>query len=377
MQLLIVLQAFGLVLTIGGLVAGLLMLWKIPGIKTRQQPVSLDPFTVSILIPAYNEGRRISPLLKSLRHQTYRPFEIIVINDHSTDQTAQLAADLGATVVLADPVLPGYVGKSRACWSGAKVAQGNTLIFLDADTWLDHPNSLRDLLTTYQSTGARGLLSVQPYHRVQKFYESFSTLFNIIVFAGMNRFTVLGDRLLGAGAFGPCMVCSRGEYLSIGGHQAVHGAVMDDLALGQLYAAANLPVACLSGRNCLSFRMYPEGFHQLFEGWTKSFGTASAATHPFVMTLIILWITSGFSSVLGLVVAIKGGDLMWIFGTLVTVFAMQVEVIWISGRVGRFHILLQMAYPFLFMFFAILFGWSTYLTKVRRQVKWRGRSIDV
>ncbi|MBP1757475.1 MAG: glycosyltransferase, partial [Firmicutes bacterium] len=293
---------YSLVLLVLALLSGLVMVWKVPLLppvraqedaelvvskspelvvsKSPELAISKSPeLAVSIIIPARNEEHRLPPLLKSLAEQDYQPLEILVVDDHSTDHTAEVARQGQATVVPAAEISEGWIGKTRACWSGALAANGDTLVFLDADTRLDHPDSLRRLVQAYARSGASGMLSVQPYHTVVRWYESLSAIFNIILIAGMNRFTVFGQRLTGAGAFGPCIVCRRADYFQVGGHEAVRGAVLDDLAIGQLFQHHGLTVNCFGGRGVLSFRMYAEGFRQLIEGWTKNFGSAVSVVH--------------------------------------------------------------------------------------------------
>jgi 4,4'-diaponeurosporenoate glycosyltransferase len=184
--------------------SGLAMLWRLPSFKRTRPLLSAedtDTKAVSVIIPAYNESRRLQPLIESLNSQTQQPLEILVVDDHSTDGTGLLAASLGCQVLLADPVEPGWVGKSRACWSGAKKAQGTVLVFLDADTRLERDEALSELVAAFAQQGKKGILSVQPFHRVKKRYESFSAIFNIIVLSGLNRFSILGSRIHGTGAF--------------------------------------------------------------------------------------------------------------------------------------------------------------------------------
>ncbi|MDD2457702.1 MAG: glycosyltransferase family A protein, partial [Eubacteriales bacterium] len=181
---------------------GLAMLWKLPALKKLRRPdgVPTNVGTVSVIIPAYNEAGRLKPLLESLKSQVWQPLEILVLDDHSTDGTGLLAASFDCQVILADPVEPGWVGKSRACWSGAKKAQGSILVFLDADTRLEDTSALSKLVSAFARQSCQGILSIQPYHRVKKVYESFSAIFNIIVLTGLNRFSILGDRIKGTGA---------------------------------------------------------------------------------------------------------------------------------------------------------------------------------
>lgn len=378
---------FSGILILLGLVSGLFMLWHVP--KAKALPESIDDEdhrgsagsgqdqTVSIIIPAYDEAHRLPDLLASLKSQDVQPCELLVVDDWSTDETADIARRGGARVISSDPIVPGWVGKSRACWSGARMAQGDWLLFLDADTRLDHAGSLRQILQTYSELGARGGLSFQPYHTVKKLYESLSAIFNIIVMAGMSVFTPLGSRLRGAGLFGPCLICRRSDYFAIGGHQAVRAQIMDDLALGQLFRKSGFPVHCYSGRGVLHFRMYPEGPGSLIEGWTKNFGSAAPATHPFVLAMIILWICSGFSSVTLLLLAVFNGPAIWLAAGI-TAYLLNVLLIFRLARLcGNFNPLLLVLYPLLLAFFSVLFFWSLILTRIFHAVKWKGRKIEV
>lgn len=358
---------------------GLAMLWKLPALKKLRRPdgVPTNVGTVSVIIPAYNEAGRLKPLLESLKSQVWQPLEILVVDDHSTDGTGLLAASFDCQVILADPVEPGWVGKSRACWSGAKKAQGSILVFLDADTRLEDTSALSKLVSAFARQSCQGILSIQPYHRVKKVYESFSAIFNIIVLTGLNRFSILGDRIKGTGAFGPCLICSRDAYFATGGHQAVRTAILDDLALGNLFSSHQMQVECTSGRGVLSFRMYPEGFKQLFEGWTKNFATASSSTHPFILSLIILWIGGGFSTAAVLIQALVRNEPVEIITASLVCLAYLAVFLFQSRRAGNFFWLVLIFYPLHALFFTALFSWSLYLTKIRRSVSWRGRKIKV
>ena len=360
------------------LVSGLLMLWRIPLARATDSIESGRPAnSVSIIIPARNEALRLPHLLQSLQQQDMKPFEIIVVDDESTDATAQIALDAGFRVIAAEKLQQGWVGKSRACWSGARMASGDWLLFLDADTRLVSPDSLRRLLLTYQALGGHGSLSVQPYHLVVRFYESLSAVFNIIVMAGMNVFTPWGERIPSAGSFGPCQLCRREDYFAVGGHEAICGEVMDDLALGQSFRRAGLPLHCLGGRGTIAFRMYPESLGQLIEGWTKNFGTAASYTHPLVFGMIIAWISGGFSALNLLLSGIGEGSPIWLTAGITAYLMYALQMTWLARRVGNFHPVMLILFPVLLLFFTLLFMRSLYQTKVLHTVSWRGRQIKV
>lgn len=391
---------FSLAVIVIAILSGFLMMYKLPSpgttplddVSTERKAVpSLDSLAIendpvtrkdspslTIIIPARNEQMRLPNLLASLAIQDFRAYELIVVDDQSDDETASLASAAGAKVIRTERLEEGsWIGKSFACWTGAQAASGEWLLFLDADTRLEKPDSLRRLMSVYGRMNGSGILSLQPYHQTKKIYESFSTIFNIIVIAGMNSFTPWGDKFKSAGSFGPCIMLNKEEYFRTGGHSAISGAVMDDLALGVLYQKNDLKTVGMSGRGLISFRMYPEGFRSLFEGWTKSFGTASSSTHPFVFAMIIAWISGGFSTVALLIRSLMEGSPLWITVSSLAVLIYMVQLIIQARRTGNFKIFVLVLYPLQHIFFTVLFMWSLYMTKVLHTVNWRGRKIKV
>lgn len=354
---------------------GAIMFWSLPVIKTTGANNTRFPF-LSIIIPARNEAGRITPLLQSLQEQHFRSFEVLVVDDHSTDRTATIAKSFGARVLQNKAVDSGS-GKSMACWHGAQHAKGEWLLFLDADTSLTNADSLFHLLGFYQQKGAKGILSLQPYHTVHRLYENLSAVFNVIVIVGMNLFTLWGPRFKTAGSFGPCILSNKDDYFLTGGHQKILGAVMDDLALGEAFMDINLPVYCLGGKGVINFRMYPEGFKSLVEGWCKSFAVGSKSTHPIVMLMTIIWISGSFMSTGALIssIAAMNPAAMLISGILYVAYALQTLLF--AHRCGNFSWGIFVLYPILFLFFTAIHVYSLFRAHILHSVKWKDRKIDV
>lgn len=376
-MMLVVAFVIAAIISLLGLVSGLLMFSRYP-IPSSTGSLELQHSSiVSIIIPARNEERRIVPLLESLSRQKGVSFETIVIDDDSKDRTSEVACSYNARVIRNTEPKDGWIGKSAACWAGAQAATGELLLFMDADTAFEDSDSLLRYVNSYEKMGGTGILSLQPYHQIKHIYENASTIFNIIVMAGMNVFTPFGERLKSAGSFGPSILCNRADYDAAGGHAGIRGAIMDDLALGEAFQGQGLPVRCYGGRGLVRFRMYSEGFQQLLEGWTKNFGTASKSTHPFVMTLINLWITGGFVTPGLLVLSSLFGSTSWIMFAGVLYLLNVLEVAWLARRTGNFSWWIFPFYPVLLIFFTIIFVYSLYLTHVRKTVTWRGRDVQV
>lgn len=357
-------------------ISGFLMFWKnsLPVLKINKD--EKQPF-LSIIIPARNEENRIVPLLTSIKAQKEVSMEVIVVDDASTDQTVEVAGKFGGRVLRNETLEEGWTGKSAACWRGAVAAKGEWLLFLDADTRLQDPLSLKRLASAYQSGGARGILSLQPYHTIKNAYENLSVIFNIIVIVGMNVFTIWGRKLKSAGSFGPCILTDRQDYFASGGHKSVRHAVMDDLALGEAFTSSGLPVQCVSGRGLIDFQMYPEGMGQLVEGWTKNFATASQSTHPIVVMMISFWISGGFLTIPLLIIAVWFQSTGWVIAAIIAYLVYMIQFFWLARRTGNFRYWTLVVYPLQFLFFTIIFMWSLYVTKVRQTVSWRGRKIKV
>ncbi|WP_226672107.1 glycosyltransferase [Rossellomorea aquimaris] len=364
-------EVINLILGVLGVIIGMIVFWSLPVPRFTSKQTAGVPF-VSIIIPARNEEGRISPLLKSLQEQRFKAFEVLLVDDDSSDRTVEVAERYGVTVLHNNGA-----GKSSACWRGAKEAKGAWLLFLDADTRFMSVDGLRNLLHVYQGKGARGILALQPYHTVERVYEHLSIVFNIIVVVGMNLFTVWRSRFKAAGSFGPCILCNRDDYFLSGGHEKIEGAIMDDLALGEAFLEQNLPVRCLGGRGIISFRMYPEGVGSLIEGWCKSFAVGSKSTHPVVMLMVILWITGSLTSASSLISSMIEGSTaaIIVYGFLYILYAVQTA--WFARRVGNFRWWYFPFYPFFFLFFVVIFLYSFVRVNVFHSVKWKGRKINV
>ncbi|MVP00677.1 glycosyltransferase family 2 protein [Paenibacillus lutrae] len=367
-------EGINLMIGLLALLAGVIMFWFLPVITATSNPARFP--LLSIIIPARNEAGRISPLLRSLQEQHYQSFEVLVVDDHSTDRTATIARSFGAKVLRNQAVETGS-GKSAACWHGAQHAKGHWLLFLDADTSLTDADSLFKLLGFYQRMGAKGILSLQPYHTVHRLYENLSAIFNVIVIVGMNVFTVWGSRFKTAGSFGPCILCNKDDYLLTGGHHKIQEAVLDDLALGQAFLDKNFPVYGLGGSGVITFRMYPEGLKSLVEGWCKSFAVGSKSTHPIVMLMVIIWISGGLISTGALISSLAAMNpvALMFSGLLYGAYALQTLLF--ARRCGNFSRGIFIIYPILFLFFIAIHLYSLFRARVLHSVKWKDRKIKV
>lgn len=364
-----------LLLILIGLISGMFMFWSLPTPQKVEGKQEI-PF-LSIIIPARNEAHRLPILLESLKHQNLKAYEVIVIDDKSDDQTVEVAKSYGAKVYTNTTINKVDTGKTIACANGARHAKGEWLLFLDADVKFEKSNSLEKLLSSYQKQKSKGILSIQPYHKVEKRYENLSAVFNIIVLTGVNVFTYWKSKFKTAGSFGPCILCDKESYLQTGGHAWAEESIMDDFALSKLFLNENLPVTNYGGRGIISLRMYSGGVRELIEGWTKNLAIASRSTHPFVMTLINLWIFGALLATSLPLVALLTGNVLFITLSLVGYMFYGIQTAVHAKRAGNFKKRIFLFYPVLFLFFIGVFIYSLYRTHILRSVMWKGRKIKV
>lgn len=227
---------------------------------------------VSVIVPARNEAPTIADCVRSYAAQSLSPEQILVVDDASTDGTREALARLSdsvarLTVLPAPAPPPGWLGKPSACAVGAAAAQGDWLLFVDADT-VARPHLLAALVACAEAQHL-DLLSLQPGQTLQSLLEA------VILPAGAIAFGLLQDTArLNAGttavANGQCLLIRAGVYRAAGGHShpEVRGRILEDLALARIVHARGGRVAIRDGGAQVVTRMYRSGA-ALWEGVTK------------------------------------------------------------------------------------------------------------
>ncbi|MGC9384495.1 MAG: glycosyltransferase [Kosmotogaceae bacterium] len=321
---------------------------------------------VSVIIPARNEELNIPKILNHLQNQSVRPFEVIVVDDNSSDRTSELADQFNGVEVLNLNEEPpgGWVGKSWAIWNGYKKSSGNILLFMDADVEPEE-NAIESLLNKYEKH--KGMISVWPYQRFENLYEHLTLTFNLVV---LNSSNMLGfPSKKPSGAFGPVVLTTREDYEQTGGHNSVKESVLEDIKLGKLYIENHIRVTNLIGNGIIKFRMYPDGFRQLFEGFTKNMSSGATSGGLLSFLLAVLWIAGFYASFTSFRFPIEY--------TLLRYFVFALITYLLSKPTGEYRWYDGIFYPVHFLFFVIVFFKSLYQTIFVKKVKWRGRDVDV
>lgn len=241
------------------------------------KPASISPdelISLSILIPARNEEKRIEACLQSIVDQRLYPKELIILDDHSTDQTRAIVERFAETypwirVQSGQPLKRGWLGKSYACSQLAEAAASDWLLFLDADVRLKRGavESVYKQLCMQKT----GMLSGFPEQKTGTFFE------HLVV--PMMMFTI-GCHLpvkwvrksknpAFAAAHGGFIAIEKNCYHDIGGHEAIKDSLVDDMALARRVKEKGFPFTLASIHPFVYMRMYESG-QEVWEGFRKN-----------------------------------------------------------------------------------------------------------
>jgi glycosyltransferase involved in cell wall biosynthesis len=227
---------------------------------------------VSAIIPARNEEDAIARAVESIAVQP-EIHEVIVVNDQSTDRTSAILAELAAKIpklkILNVERLPdGWVGKNYAVSLGASVAEGEWLLFTDADTYHMLGSTRRALNDAVEHNAV--LVSYSPEQELGSFWERalipvvYSRLAVRYPFARINN-----PELPDAAANGQFLIILRETYQAVGGHAAIAGEILEDVALARRVKRAGYGIYFTDPMATVQTRMY-RTFDAMWQGWTKN-----------------------------------------------------------------------------------------------------------
>jgi glycosyltransferase involved in cell wall biosynthesis len=334
---------------------------------------SSSPPAISAIVPARNEELSIAACIESLACQP-EIAEILVVNDQSTDKTAEIVRGLMGSipnlrVLDTNGVPPGWVGKNNAVALGARHSSQPWLLFTDADA--EHlPAAAANALQIAEETSA-ALVSFSPEQITEKWYEKSLIPFIYCRLARKFTYAAVNDPASpDAAANGQFLMIRRDAYDAIGGHASVAAEVLEDVALARRVKSAGYRLAFNSGKGIVRVRMY-RSFASMWEGWTKNLyplmgGTPAAAFREFESTFP--WIPL-FLILLG----IKYPILMFA-GVILLIFR----------QVNYGSELTRNLFPFSFIHYyvpaVVLYAgvlWASYRHHVTGKVAWKGREYPV
>ncbi len=353
-------------------------------------PAASTQLAVSVIVPARNEETSLAACLSSLVGQsggggepaphpfpkegkgwgTQNYYEIIVVDDHSTDRTREIAGSFSVQVIEAGPLPEGWSGKCNACWSGAKIARGRWLLFTDADT-LHENDSIAQGLAEAERTGS-AMLSYSPRQVVRGFAER--ALMPVIFAELATTFRpkeVSDPNSPAAAANGQYLLIRRDAYDAVGGHAAVAQDILEDVELARRVKKAGYRLQFRQS-NAVSTRMY-RSFGAMWEGWTKNLALLFSRPLRLAIKRKVEFVMMGVS-IAGVAVSIYRHSPMGI-AICSGVAAMILGFYWHRIRQAHFDWLSNVLGIFGLPLFSILLV-NSYISRRTGKVRWKGRVYE-
>jgi chlorobactene glucosyltransferase len=246
---------------------------------------------VSVLMPARNEEGVIVRALEGILKQDYSAYEVVVLDDNSTDRTGALAGERAQVDdrlrLVQGGVLPrGWVGKAFACHQLAREARGDLLLYVDADTVLA-PGAISGGVEELNRSSA-DLLTVIPRQRMHSVWEKI-----LLPLLHFSTFCYLPMPLVSrtrspklAMANGQFMLFRREAYETIGGHESVRGAMVEDVWLARRVKEHGLQLAIRYGGELVECRMY-SSLNEIWAGFSKNLFPGVGYSVPMITGVIL------------------------------------------------------------------------------------------
>lgn len=316
---------------------------------------------VSIIVPARNEEAVLGRLLTSLQSIDYPAYEVIVVDDCSTDQTAAIATSFpGVRLIRGAERPPGWNGKQWACEQGGRAALGSYLLFTDADT--EHkPGSLKALMASFQRTGAQGMTGL-PEHQCPDLWEKLCGPFHVMLLAATHPY---GKGRIGqVYAIGQYLCFERAMYEKMGGHGRVRDSWVEDIPLAHALLKDGGRWHVYRGAPLFSVRMYAS-CGEFIKGWRRNFRAGMSYSYGGSG----LEMTAFIAALIGAGQWLRMEAWVIIVLTLLVMVPMQASL----GKFSRWGLVL---FPFSLGLFCYVSMLAVYDLVLKKPMVWKNRAYN-
>ncbi len=261
---------------------------------------------VSILIPARNEEKRIRPLIESLLRQDYPNYEILVLDDRSTDQTLKLLLTYARKhknlrVITGKELPSGWLGKPWACHQLSQKAKGDWFLYTDADTW-HGPDMLKRSIQFSEKKNADAL-SLMNEQVTESWMEKLVVpvmVYSLVAYLpGSWALNPQSPFRKFAGVGGQFILVRKKVYRDIGGHFSVKNEIVEDLSFGRELVKGSYRVVLGNGSDFTFCRMYADA-REVWEGFSKNMFPAAGFSLPRMAAILLVLLGIGIAPFIGL-----------------------------------------------------------------------------
>ncbi|MFU8812990.1 MAG: glycosyltransferase [Balneolaceae bacterium] len=345
---------------------------------------------ISVCIPARNEEAVIGRLLQSIVEQSYPAFEILVLDDQSEDRTGNIIASFqerypGQIRLLKGRPKPAdWLGKPWACQQLGEAAEGDLLLFLDADTQM-HSQLLPGVAAAF-SGSSLDMITVWPRQKLSTFWEQ--TVVPLIYYALVTLLPavyvqrnprwmppVMAEQFKSrfAAACGQCIAFRKESYKAIGGHAAVKDQIVEDVELAKVIKSSGMMMRMYEGTGTITCRMYTSN-REIFQGLRKNFFIGFNRSLPLFVMMALLHLTVFVLPVAVLLyaIAVPNAALFFLSISCITLVLMHRLLL---ARWFGWNPLYAFTHPLGVLWFQWL-GITTLSDFIRgKSVTWKGRSM--
>lgn len=345
---------------------------------------------ISILIPARNEEKHIENCVRHACSQNYSQFEVIVLNDRSSDRTEQILTDLNSkypdllTVHKGAEKPDNWLGKPWACKQLADASEGQILLFMDADVSIG-PETLNRLTSAFNHYNV-DMLTVWPRQILKTFWEQ--TLIPLVYYAlvtllpviytyrpprWMPKFMTKKTRKYFSAACGQFIAFRRKAYQHVGTHNVVKNEIVEDVALSKKLLELGLSLRMFEGSNSVTCRMYSNE-EEIRSGFRKNFFAGFGYKYVPFLTAAILHLVVYVSPFLLFPYALLAGIPIWLFLSTVSIsiILLQRLILSIWFRWNPFY---SLTHPIGVLWFQYL-GAITLIDKIfKNKITWKERTL--
>jgi glycosyltransferase involved in cell wall biosynthesis len=314
---------------------------------------------VTVIIPARNEERNIARAVKS-----FPSVRVIVVDDDSGDNTAEVARAAGAEVIAAPSVKKGAPGKPAACQAGARLATTEYILFVDADTWFK-PEFLPSLLAEARREEAF-LITAFLKHEGSTLSEKIVLPYTFaLAFFGVSARKANSLVARDALGNGQCMLFRRGPYEFMGGHGAVAHSFVDDVTIVSLAKRHRMKIRVMRADNLGSVRV-DGGFNELWLAYEKN-----SVRYPLVNPRCGTMFTASsiFFTLYAPVLALLLWNHMWIYAGAFGALPIVLLLPWYTSLLGA------LLSPLAIYMYPGVVALAMFASVHGRTVKWKGRPV--
>lgn len=336
--------------------------------RQNMRNTGMEEILVSVLIPARDEQANISNLLNDIVQQDYRNIEVIVFDDQSADDTAEIVlgfqeSDSRVSLISSEGLPEGWFGKNYACHCLSQKATGVFFLFLDADVRISK-STIRKAIHHAKMKGL-GLLSVFPKQSMLTVAEEFTVpIMNYILLTLLPLILVNKSSFVSlSAANGQFMLFRSDIYRRILPHSEMKDKRAEDIEISKLFKENSIKIACLASRPDISCRMY-SGFSEAINGFSKNVVMFFGGS--FMLAILFWTITT-----LGFIPVFFTRGVTGLIFYLVSVAAIRISVSITSSQPVLKNIIFH--YPQQFLLGVIILRAAR--NKLRRQFTWKGRNI--